>query len=162
MSMYASLIHISGQNLAFGSLPSTFDFLLQLLPVPRPLQWILTKPTSSVSATTLILKKQVHSSLEAKHDLSLTSSHPPATSPSSTDQVEALFDAPAPTPTPSPSPTLYLGASAGLDSQLSTPFLLSRPQHYSTTNDSGAFDSFVDSRFLHRLSSRSRSRFPAI
>ena len=86
--------------------------------------------------TPLILKKQVDSSLEAKHDPSSTSCHPPAIFPSSTDQVEALLDAPAPTTTPSPSPTLYLGASAGLDSastreQLSTPFHFFPPQDYS-------------------------------
>ena len=160
--MYALLIQISSQNLAFDSLPpSNFDFLLQLLPVPRPLQWIWTKSTGPVHATTLILKKQVHSPLEAKHDPSSISSHSPATFPSSTDQVEALLDAPAPTTT-SPSPTLYLGASAGLDSapsreQLSTPFLFSRPRHYSFI-----YKRLRHLRFLHRLSIRSRSRFTAI
>ena len=147
--MYTLLIQISSQNCAFWFPSSNFDFLLQLLPIPRPLQWILTKPTSPVYATTLILKKQVHSSLEAKHDLSSTSSHPPATFPLSIDQVEALFDTPVPTTTPFPSHMLYLGMSARLDSGATQCHFSSLDLSitHSSTNHSGTVDSFIDSQF---------------
>ena len=120
-----------------------------ILPAPRSVQPKTTRP---VSATTFIPKKQVHGSLEAKHDPSSTSSHPPTATPSSTNQVEDSFDGPACFAYAVSWRThhYYRVRRVGF-----CPLRGSNPQrqlsslalgiNHSCTNDSGPFYSFIDS-----------------